>query len=140
MRHSRFGVCNWFIRLAMDNEKIQVFGDGRILRDFVYVDDCVEAIIASALAPEACGEIFNVGSDIPISFIDAVKKIIEVAKQGSWEFAEFSPERKAQEPGDFYSNIDKIERVVGWRPKTDFESGLAQTFDYYRAHKQHYWS
>ena len=140
MRHSRFGVCNWFIRLAMDNEKIQVFGDGSILRDFVYVDDCVEAIIASALTPEACGEVFNVGSDIPISFIEAVKKIIAVAKQGSWEFAEFSPERKAQEPGDFYSNIDKIARVVGWRPKTDFESGLAQTFEYYRAHKQHYWS
>lgn len=140
MRHSRFGVCNWFIRLAMDNETIQVFGDGRILRDFVYVDDCVEAIIASSLTPEACGEIFNVGSDVPVSFLDAVKQIIEVAQQGSWQFAEFSPERKAQEPGDFYSNIDKITRVVGWRPKTDFKTGVAQTIDFYRAHKHHYWS
>ncbi|HEY9868770.1 MAG TPA: NAD-dependent epimerase/dehydratase family protein [Candidatus Obscuribacterales bacterium] len=139
MKHSRFGVCNWFIRLAMDNQPIQVFGDGSILRDFVYVDDCVEAIIAAAITPEAYGEIFNVGSDIPVSFLELVEKIIAVAGQGAWEFAEFSPERKAQEPGDFYSDITKIGRHVGWRPKTDLETGLALTLDYYRRHQKHYW-
>ena len=139
MKHSRFGVCNWFIRLAMDNQAIQVFGDGSIVRDFVYVDDCVEAIIAAAITPEAYGEIFNVGSDIPVSFLELVEKIIAVAGQGAWEFAEFSPERKAQEPGDFYSDITKIGRHVGWRPKTDLQTGLALTLDYYRRHKKHYW-
>ena len=140
MLHSRFGVCNWFVRLAMDEQPIQVFGDGSILRDFVYVDDCVEAILASAITPEAYGEIFNVGSDIAVSFLELVKTIIDVAKQGSWQYAEFSPERKAQEPGDFYSDINKIDRVVGWRPKTDLSSGLAQTLEYYRQHKAHYWN
>jgi UDP-glucose 4-epimerase len=140
MLHSRFGVCNWFVRLAMDEQPIQVFGDGSILRDFVYVDDCVEAILASAITPEAYGEIFNVGSDIAVSFLELVKTIIDVAKQGSWQYAEFSPERKAQEPGDFYSDINKIDRVVGWRPKTDLASGLAQTLEYYRKHKTHYWN
>lgn len=139
MKHSRFGVCNWFVRLAMDNEKIQVFGDGSILRDFVYVDDCVEAILASAIAPDALGEIFNVGSDIPVSFLQLVEKIVSVAKQGAWQFAEFSPERKAQEPGDFYSDISKINRIVGWRPKTDLDSGLSQTLEFYKQHKEHYW-
>src|SRR6185369_10298241 len=91
MQHSRFGVCNWFVRLAMDEQKIQVFGDGSILRDFVYVDDCVEAILQSSITPGAYGEIFNVGSDIPVSFLELVKTIIEVGKQGQWEFAEFSP-------------------------------------------------
>jgi len=140
MLHSRFGVCNWFVRLAMDEQPIQVFGDGSILRDFVYVDDCVEAILASAITPEAYGEIFNVGSDIAVSFLELVKTIIDVAKQGSWQYAEFSPERKVQEPGDFYSDINKIDRVVGWRPKTDLSSGLAQTLEYYRQHKAHYWN
>jgi UDP-glucose 4-epimerase len=139
MLHSRFGVCNWFVRLAMDNQKIQVFGDGSILRDFAYVDDTVEAIIASSIVPGAYGEIFNVGSDIPVSFLDLVKTIIKVGGTGQWEFAEFSPERKAQEPGDFYSDISKIERIVGWRPKTDLETGLGLTFEYYRENKRHYW-
>ncbi len=139
MRHSRFGVLNWFTRLALDNAKIQVFGDGSILRDFVYVDDCVDAILKTSITPEAYGEIFNVGYDVPISFLETVKKVIAAARQGSWEFAEFSPERKAQEPGDFYSDISKIERIAGWRPKIDLDEGLALTVDYYRRHREHYW-
>jgi UDP-glucose 4-epimerase len=139
MLHSRFGVCNWFVRLAMDNQKIQVFGDGSILRDFCYVDDCVEAILRAAITPEAYGEIFNVGSDIPVSFLELVKTIVKVSGQGGYEFAEFSPERKAQEPGDFYSDISKIERIVGWRPKLSLAEGLAKTFEYYRQHRDHYW-
>lgn len=140
MRHSRFGVCNWFIRLAMDNDTIQVFGDGSILRDFCYVDDCVEAILRSAVTPAAYGEIFNVGSDIPVSFIQLVKNITKVVGKGRWEFAEFSPERKAQEPGDFYSDITKIRRITGWSPTTTLEEGLAKTVEYYTAYGDQYWT
>lgn len=139
MQHSRFGVCNWFVRLAMDNDPIQVFGDGSILRDFCYVDDCVDAILKSAITPGAYGEIFNVGSPIPVSFLELVKTIIKVAQQGSWQFAEFSAERKAQEPGDFYSDVSKIERIVGWRPTTSLEDGLAKTIQYYQQYRDHYW-
>lgn len=140
MRHSRFGVCNWFVRLAMDNASLQVYGDGSILRDFCYVDDCVEAILRLAIEPAAYGQIFNVGSDIPVSFLELVKTIVSVAGQGSWEFAEFSPERKAQEPGDFYSDINKIEKFVGWRPAVDLASGIRKTIDYYSQYRQHYWT
>jgi len=139
MRHSRFGVCNWFVRLAMDNQKIQVFGDGSILRDFCYVEDCVNAILQVAITPAAYGEIFNVGSDIPVSFLELVKTIIQVAGRGQWQFAEFSPERKAQEPGDFYSDISKINRYTGWKPTTSLEDGLARTIEFYAHNQAHYW-
>lgn len=140
MKHSRFGVCNWFVRLACDDQKIQVFGDGSILRDFCYVDDCVDAILRVAITPDAYGEIFNVGSDIPVSFIELVKTIVEVGGQGGWEFAEFTAERKAQEPGDFYSDIKKIERFTDWRPTTSLEDGLKKTFEFYRKHRDQYWT
>jgi UDP-glucose 4-epimerase len=140
MKHSRFGVCNWFVRLSIDNSKIQVFGDGSILRDFCYVDDCVDAILKVALEEKCFGEIFNVGSDIPVSFLELVKTMIEVGGSGSWEFAEFSPERKAQEPGDFYSDITKIEKFTGWRPWNSLEEGLGKTFEYYRKYREHYWT
>lgn len=140
MKHSRFGVCNWFVRLAMDDATIQVFGDGSILRDFCYVDDTVDAILMSAITPEAYGEIFNVGQDIPVSFLELVETIIDVGKQGKWQYAEFSQERKAQEPGDFYSDITKIGRIVGWKPETNLKEGLAKTFEFYRKHRDHYWS
>jgi UDP-glucose 4-epimerase len=48
MRSSDFGVANWFVRLAIDGETIKIFGDGSIKRDFLYVDDCVDAMIRCA--------------------------------------------------------------------------------------------
>jgi UDP-glucose 4-epimerase len=139
MKHSRFGVVNWFIRQALDNQMIKVFGDGQILRDFLYIDDCVNATLASALCEEAEGEILNVGTDKAVCFLDLVKTIIEVTGSGRWEFSEFTAERKAQEPGDFYSDITKIRNMVGWDPKISLEEGIARTADYYREHRDQYW-
>jgi UDP-glucose 4-epimerase len=139
MKHSRFGVVNWFIRQALDNQTIKVFGDGKILRDFLYIDDCVDAVLASALSEKAEGEILNVGVDKAVCFLDLVKRIIEVTGSGRWEFSEFTPERKAQEPGDFYSDITKIKNLVGWEPRVALEEGLARTAEYYRQHRQWYW-
>jgi len=48
MKHSQFGVVNWFVRLALEGKPIPIFGSGKILRDFLYVDDCVEALLAAA--------------------------------------------------------------------------------------------
>ncbi|OGP84130.1 MAG: NAD-dependent dehydratase [Deltaproteobacteria bacterium RBG_13_65_10] len=139
MKHSRFGVANWFVRLALDNEMIKVFGDGKILRDFLYVDDCVEAILVAAAHEDAVGEIFNVGVDTPTTFLDLARTLIEVSGSGRWEFAPFTVERKAQEPGDFYSDITKIRKRLGWEPATPLDEGLRRTVEYYRKHKHHYW-
>ena len=139
MRHSRFGVANWFVRLAIDNETIRIFGDGKILRDFLYVDDCVEAILISGAHENAAGEIFNVGVDTPTTFLELAKALIEVAGTGRWEFAPFTPERQAQEPGDFYSDITKIRTRLGWAPRTPIREGLRRTVDYYRKNKHFYW-
>jgi UDP-glucose 4-epimerase len=132
-------VANWFIRQAIDNNKIKIFGDGKILRDFLYIDDCVDAILMSALSDDASGEILNVGVDKPTNFLELAELIIKIAKSGSWEFTEFSPERKAQEPGDFYSDISKIKKTIGWQPKVSLEEGLRRTIDYYRLYKKYYW-
>ncbi|MCC6804436.1 MAG: NAD-dependent epimerase/dehydratase family protein [Anaerolineae bacterium] len=139
MRHSRYGVVNWFIRLAIDGEPIQVFGDGQIKRDFLYVDDCIDAILLSAITDAAVGEILNVGDDQPTTFVQLADAIVAAAGTGGWQFAPFSPERKAQEPGDFYSDITKIRRLLGWEPTTPLGDGLSQTIAYYRQYRQHYW-
>lgn len=139
MKTHHYGVANWFVRLAIDNETIQVFGDGQLKRDFLYVDDCVDALLMSAAKEAAYGQIFNVGVDKPVTFIELIKTIIDIAKSGKWEFAPFSPERAAQEPGDFFSDITKIKKHVGWSPKVSLKSGMELTVKYYREHKRHYW-
>jgi UDP-glucose 4-epimerase len=139
MKHSQYGVVNWFVRQALDGEPIKVFGTGRILRDFVYMDDCVDAILATAGCEAAVGEIFNVGRDRPTSFLDVARTLERLCPGCSWHHARFSQERAAQEPGDFYSDITKIRAVVGWEPRTDLEEGLRRTLEYYRQHRDHYW-
>ena len=139
MRHDRFGVANWFVRQALDDATIRVFGDGRLARDFLYVDDAVEAILLSAACAAAYGEVFNVGRDDPNDFRALAESIVRIARRGRWELAPFPEERKAQEPGDFYSDITKIKNTVGWRPAVSLEDGLTRTIQYYRKHKKHYW-
>ncbi|MEW5847197.1 MAG: NAD-dependent epimerase/dehydratase family protein [Myxococcota bacterium] len=139
MRHARYGVANWFVRLALDDQVIKVFGDGTIKRDFLYVDDCIEALLLAGVNPAATGEVINVGRDDWSNFKELAEVLIEVAGQGRWEYAPFTPERKAQEPGDFYSDITKIRRLLGWEPRTPLREGLKATLSYYRANREHYW-
>lgn len=139
MMHDEYGVFNWFIRKAIDNEGIPVFGDGRILRDFLYVDDLVEAIMQAGLCDKAYGTVFNVGSGKPINFIELAKMISRIAGSGRFNFTEFTKERKELEPGDYYTDITKIKRIIGWRPKISLEIGIKRTLDYYRKYKKYYW-
>ena len=139
MRHSRFGVANWFIRLALDDDTIPVFGDGLLLRDFVYVQDAVEAMLRCAATDAAYGQVFNVGDSHASNFRALAETVVRVAGCGRWQLAPFSPERAAQEPGDFCSDIRKIGRVVGWRPTTSLEDGVTRTVAFYRKFREHYW-
>lgn len=139
MRHSRFGVANWFIRLAVDGETIKVFGDGLLKRDFVYIDDCVAAILAATISPQAAGKVLNVGNDQPSCFRELAETVVRIAGSGGWEFAPFTAERAAQEPGDFYSDISRIRALTGWTPTTSLDDGVRASLAYYRRHRAEYW-
>jgi UDP-glucose 4-epimerase len=139
MAHDEYGVFNWFIRKAMDNEDVPVFGDGRILRDFLFVDDLVECMLMVAATPAAYGGVFNVGTGIPVSFIDLAQKIVEVTGSGKARFTEFTQERKEVEPGDYYADITRIRNVVKWKPRTPLDAGIRETVKFYRKYRNHYW-
>lgn len=139
MMHDEYGVFNWFIRKAMDDEEIPVFGDGRILRDFLFVDDLVECMLSVAVTAGAFGKVFNIGTGIPVNFIDLAQKIAAIAGSGRTIFTEFTRERQEVEPGDYYADISRITSTVEWKPKTSLDDGIAATIDYYRRFRKEYW-
>jgi len=94
--------------------------------------------VAAAISPAAVGEILNVGHDRPSTFLEVAEILREIVPDTRIEFTEFSPERKAQEPGDFVSDITKIRRLLGWEPKTSLREGLARTVDFYRERRAEY--
>ena len=138
MKHPHFGVVNWFVRLALEGKPIPIFGTGRILRDFLYVDDCVDALLAALGEPATVGEILNVGNDRASSFLEVAEMLRELVPGTEIVFTDFTPERRAQEPGDFVSDIEKIRRLTGWSPRVDLRDGLARTVAFYRERRADY--
>jgi nucleoside-diphosphate-sugar epimerase len=138
IKHNRQGFIAWFIRLALENREIQIYGDGSQLRDFVFVDDAADAFLRAGAVDASNGKVLNVGGLEPISHRDLVELLISITGSGRSRFVEWPPEKKAIDIGDFYADSALIQRTVGWRPTTPLREGLARTFEFYRAHMSQY--
>jgi len=138
LKHSRQGFVAWFIRLALEDREIQIYGDGRQVRDFVYVDDVVDAFLRAGADDKANGEVFNVGGSEAMTHLDFVELLISTAGSGRYRLVEWPPEKKAIDIGDFRADSSLIERTLGWRPAVALRDGLGRTLDFYRRHLAQY--
>jgi UDP-glucose 4-epimerase len=138
IKHNRQGFIAWFIRLALEDREIQVFGDGSQIRDFIYVDDAVEAFLAAAMHEDCNGEAFNVGGDEHIAHRDLVRLLVEIAGRGRYRFVEWPAEKKAIDIGSFYADSSRFTQVTGWRPAVTLREGLARSLAFYRENSRHY--
>ncbi len=138
VKHNRQGFIPWFIRQAVREEEIKIYGDGNQLRDVNYVDDVVSALIGAGVSPTAYGEIFNLGSN-PVSLLDLVRMIIEVNGKGNYQFVAFPPEKKKIDIGSVYADYGKIRDQLGWNPEIDLRNGLERTISYYKEYGNQYW-
>ena len=129
-----------WLRHLIQGQPIQVFGDGTQLRDFNYVDDVVEAILAAACCENANGNIYNLGSDEVISLKELAAQLVRLNESGNWEVVPFPHERKIIDIGDYYADWRKAHRELGWTPQIGRRDGLGRTLDYYRRYGQHYWT
>ena len=128
-----------WIRLLLEGKPIKVFGDGLQLRDFNYVDDCVEALLLAGASDQANGKVYNLGGSEVIGLKDLSKMMVNLGHGGSFELAPFPSERKAIDIGDYYSDFSLITKELGWVPKIDLKDGLKRTLNYYSTHFSHYW-
>lgn len=139
MKHSKYSMVNWFIRQAMDNQVIRVFGDGLQVRDYIYVDDLAEAFIRASVSDKCMGKVFNVGSGVGVRFRDMAGTIVHAAKGGRVEFVPWPTDYINVETGDYVTDIARIRGAIDWKPATDFNAGVELTCEYYRQNKSHYW-
>lgn len=128
-----------WIRFLLEGKPIKVFGDGLQLRDFNYVDDCVDALLLAGASDQANGKVYNLGSAEVISLKDLAEKMISLGFSGTYELVPFPAERKAIDIGDYYSDFSLIASELGWSPKIGFDDGLVQTIQYYKSHSDQYW-
>lgn len=128
-----------WVRQLLEGAPIKVFGDGLQLRDFNYVDDCVEALLLAGASDNANGKVYNLGSSEVVGLKDLAGMLIDSNQGGTYEMIPFPPERKAIDIGDYYSDYTLIGRELGWAPKVSLMAGLEKTLAYYKLHRQHYW-
>jgi UDP-glucose 4-epimerase len=138
LKHARQGFIGWFVRQIVEGSEIQLFGDGKQVRDFNYVDDVVDAMMLAAARDEANGQIFNLGGEEPISLKSLVELMIEVNGGGSFRLVPFPPDKKAIDIGDFYADFSRINAVLGWTPRTRLREGLSKTIEYYKENLRWY--
>ena len=139
MHHNRQGFIAWFIRLAIDDQEIQLYGDGGQLRDLCFVDDVVDACLRAGASDAANGQVYNLGGQHPISLSDLANQIIKLAGRGTLRLVPWPPERKRIDIGDVYSSYAKAKADLGWEPTTSLQDGLRTMIDYYDKHRHHYW-
>jgi UDP-glucose 4-epimerase len=118
------GVIAIFAGLLKVGKVPTVHGDGQQRRDFVYVTDCVQAILKAATVPGVSGQVFNVGTGRSVSVLELVESLNRVL--GTDIAPAFGPARA----GDVRFSLAKIDRIwagLGYEPRVGFEDGLRQT-------------
>jgi len=138
IHHNRQGFIAWFIRLAIEDRTIPIYGDGSQLRDFVYVDDAADAFLRAGALDVCNGEVFNVGGDEPLSHRDLTSMLIDVSGTGRVEYVEWPAAKKAIDIGSFYADSTKFKCATGWSPTVAMRDGLTRAIDFYRAHFDRY--
>ncbi|MDH7559939.1 MAG: NAD-dependent epimerase/dehydratase family protein [bacterium] len=132
MHHGYYGILNWFIKRAMTGEPITVYGDGSQTRDYVYIDDVVEAFILAAQRSETNGEVFFVGSGVETVFLDMVREVLRAVGKGSYVHVPFPASRERIDIKRFVVTYEKLQRFTGWNPRTSLAEGVAKTVEFYR--------
>lgn len=124
----RYGmVIPRFVKQALLNQPITIYGDGKQTRSFAYVSDVVDALVGLANHPEAVGQAFNIGNPNPISIVGLAEKIKKMTNSSS-EILHI-PYEKAYEKGfedmrHRQPDISKIQGLIGYKPKFDTDQLL----------------
>ena len=138
VRDARQTFLGIWIRHALADEEILIYGDGSQRRDLTYVDDAIAAFLLAATRAEAVGRVYNLGGDGHVSLLEIGEMLTRIAGSGRIRLIPFPEDRKAIDIGDFYADYSAIERELGWTPAVDLEQGLARTLEYYREHGDAY--
>ena len=129
-----YGVVNRLIHLALRDQPLPIYGDGRQLRDYIYIDDTVAALLAAGASEKTDGRVYNVGSGVGTALVDMARAIVELAGGGRLAFEPWPALAAQIETGDFVADITRLHSDAAWTPATPLADGLRRTIDAYRVH------
>jgi UDP-glucose 4-epimerase len=123
------GLIATLLSRALRGEPIEVWGDGSVVRDYVFVDDVIDALQAAAV-DESEGRVFNVGSGRGHSVREVIAAV--EAQFGKKLSVAWKPGRPIDVPVSILS-IARSRDLLGWAPRTSFDDGLRRTIEWWRS-------
>lgn len=138
VKHSKYSLVGWFIRQAMEEKVIKIYGEGQQLRDYIFIDDIVDAMIKCGSTEKAVGEIINIGVGSSAKFCDMVNKVVNCVQKGVIEYIPWPENYEKVETGDINVDISKLQKLTDWKPKVSLDEGINLTYQYYKKHISNY--
>lgn len=132
IKNPAYCVLNWFISQAINNRELIVYGNGEQLRDYIFIDDAVEALATVGITPRLQNRVFNIGSGKCISFKEMAERVVQIAGSGKVSTVSYPKDRISFETWHFCADISKAKKELGWEPKTEFKEGLRKTVEFYK--------
>ena len=125
-------VVSKFMNTLLQKNPLRIYGDGSQTRDFIYIDDLVDAIISAAVATDIGGEAFQIATNRETSVNELIDVISSTVERMGYERPKILNESKR--PGDIlniYSDTSKAQERLNWRSKTELRQGIETTFSWF---------
>lgn len=126
-----FTFNNYFIGLSLQDKDITVYGDGKQLRNVLYVDDAINALIRAAEMQDSDGKTFFAVGDNHYSVSEIAEITVRNIGRGRVKYIPWPKERKSTELGDAVISNRKIKEFMGWFPQYSLDEGLQKTKAYF---------
>ena len=137
VKDARQTFLGLWIRASLEGWPFEVWG-GSQLRDYTYVDDTIDALLAAAATPDLVGSAFNLsGQPAPVSLLQTAELLARMTGC-RFEVKTFPPERRRIDIGDYYADDTAFRRLTGWAPQMGLEEGLQRTLAFFREHLSEY--
>lgn len=138
IKHSKYSIPGWFMRLAMEGKPIQIFGEGTQMRDYIHVSDVVRAFALAGLNEHTDGNIYNCGTGSSVMLKTMAENIVDIVGSGSIEHVPWPESYGKEETGSFESDVSKLSKTLEWKPQISLEEGLTRMYEYYKKYKDNY--
>ena len=121
-----------FIRRALEGKPLEIFGDGSQTRDFIYIDDLIEAVILAATRPNIGGETFQIATNRETTVGEMTEQLVKALQASGIEGVQvINAETRVGDVKRNYSDTSKAKVQLGWQPKTELDEGLRKTVAYF---------
>jgi UDP-glucose 4-epimerase len=132
---TKTSVVASLIRCALAGEPLTVHGDGRQTRDFIHVEDLVNAVVMAGSTDRALGETLHVATGTETPVIDIARAVCDGLGLSRDRIT--LTQRRAGDPGRSVASPDRAARFLGWQPQVDWRTGVAQTCGWFQSRSVH---